>query len=189
MARGGARAGSGRKPGSPNARSALEAIKAVAEAHPGWHPLLQMAEVANDDTLPVETRMDAAKAAARYMVPPPKPVELEPDALVALERRLARIRLEAALELRVQDPGLASLADRLERAAGREIYVVTGVPRAPDEPVDVTPTRAPSPAKEAPAPEPAPLQASPVIYEPILPSKQRTSLMAENYNPYSEDTK
>jgi len=134
MPRGGPRSGSGRRPGTPNARSAIEAIRAVAERHPGWHPLLQMADVANDADLPIELRLDACKSAARWMIPPPKPVELEPDAVVDLERRLVRVRIEAHAAAS-SDPGITALAERLERARRREVIVITGVSRAPDDPI------------------------------------------------------
>lgn len=66
-ARGGARDGAGRPKGKPTLRRAAEAIAAVAEAHPGWSPVLHFAAVANDKDLPLEIRLDAAKAAAPYL--------------------------------------------------------------------------------------------------------------------------
>ena len=114
MSRGGARPGSGRKPGSPTARKALEAINAVSEAYPGWTPLLYFAHVANDEQQPIEVRLDAAKAAARYMIPVPKSVEADPEAIIHLEERLVRIRSEARVDRPYE---LHGLAERLERAS------------------------------------------------------------------------
>ncbi len=131
MNRGGARPGSGRKPGSPNARKALEAMQAVAAAYPGWSPLLYFAQVSNDEELPVEVRLDAAKAAARYMVPVPKPIETDPDMITYLEERLAAIRTEA----RVDRPHeFHELAERLDRVRLR-LEIADGALR---NPVDLT---------------------------------------------------
>lgn len=209
MPRGGPRKGSGRKPGSPNARSAIEAIRAVADRHPDWHPLIQMADVANDTDLPIETRLDACKSAARWMIPPPKPVELEPDALVELEARLVRVKLEAQDQLLHSKPGLA---DRLARAK-QQVFVVTGITRAPDEPIlepivglseRLSNARATAerlaPPEDAPAPSerPVPAPARPVAdtepsgppepYRPLMPTPAPASfstLMSEDYNPFS----
>ncbi|WP_431298473.1 hypothetical protein [Tabrizicola sp. BL-A-41-H6] len=70
----------------------MEAIQAVADAYPGWSPLTFFAQVANDVAQPIDLRLDAAKAAARYMVPVPKPIETDPDTVVAIEERLSQIR-------------------------------------------------------------------------------------------------
>jgi hypothetical protein len=131
MARGGARPGAGRKPGSPNAGRAGDAYRAGAEAFPGWSPLVLFAQLANDDGQPVEVRLDAAKAAARYMIPVPKPVETVPETIIEIEERVARIRSDARTD---RGFGLDNLAERLQRAAAR-INVNTGVPRAMDDPI------------------------------------------------------
>lgn len=114
---GGRRRGAGRPPGSLNKRS-IEAIEAVAALYPNWTPLLQFAAVANDKLLPVEVRLDAAKAAAPFMHPRPKPVELDPEALIELEGRIAEARAKA-IAVQGVDP-LAGLAERLDRAFRRE---------------------------------------------------------------------
>ena len=132
--RGGARPGAGRPRGSLNKRS-VEAIEAVAEQFPDWSPLQHFAAVANDETLDPMIRLDAAKAAAPFIHPRPKSVELDPDALVELERRLVRVKLEATAQLMTERP---DIAERLERAAQREIVVITGVERAPNDPAPET---------------------------------------------------
>lgn len=213
MPRGGPRKGSGRKPGSPNARSAIEAIRAVADKHPDWHPLIMMADVANDIKLPIETRLDACKSAARWMIPPPKPVELEPDALVELEARLVRVKLEAQAQLLHDKPGLA---ERLERAKRQVIVISTGIQRAPDQqapepinglaealnqartaqrlsppedapaPPPAGPEPVPAPAPRAAAPEPPP---APAPYRPISPEPaplRFSQTMDPNYRPLED---
>lgn len=126
MSRGGVRSGAGRKPGTPNARKAHEAIKAVSEAYPGWTPLLYFANVANDEEQPVEVRLDAAKAAARYMIPVPKSVEADPEAIIHLEERLVQIRSEARVDRPYE---LNGLAERLERAS-LLLNAIESTPRA-----------------------------------------------------------
>jgi len=113
---GGKRSGAGRPLGNLKIRS-LEAIEAVAARYPDWSPLLHFAAVANDETLPVDVRLDAAKAAAPYMHPRPKPSELDPDAAIAFEKRLAAVRAEAVAK-EALDP-FSNLGDRLDRAFKR----------------------------------------------------------------------
>ncbi|MDF3607911.1 hypothetical protein PE067_18265 [Paracoccus sp. DMF-8] len=168
---GGAREGAGRKPGRPSLRRAAQAIAEVEEAFPGWSPVLHLAAVANDEELPADVRLDAAKAAAPYLHSRPKPVEMEPDALVELERRLMAVRIEVAAEAVKHDEGLA---ERLARAKKRKlaaevIEVFDALADAADAaaplidacPAPVAPTPAPAtPVQPEPAPEP---------YRPILP--------------------
>ena len=42
---------------------------------PGWHPVIQMAEMANDDTLSTQDRFQAAKEVAKYVTPQLKAIE------------------------------------------------------------------------------------------------------------------
>ena len=113
---GGKRQGAGRPAGSLNKRS-IEAIEAVANRYPDWTPLLHFAAVANDETLPTEVRLDAAKAAAPYIHPRPKPTEHDPEALVELEKRVAEARAKAVAKEGI-DP-LSGLGARLDRAFKR----------------------------------------------------------------------
>jgi hypothetical protein len=145
---GGAREGAGRPKGRPSLRRAAQAIAEVGAAWPGWSPVLHLATVANDESLPVEIRLDAAKAAAPYLHSRPKPVEMEPDALVELERRLIAAKVEAAVATLYQ-PGLA---ERLQRAHARvQIPVDTGVMHAPADFADVTPNAPPAEPQARPA--------------------------------------
>src|SRR3569833_4172370 len=88
---GGARVGAGRPHGSTNRRT-ISAIEEVKRRFPKWTPLLHFAEVANDQSLPTEVRLEAARAAAPYFHPKPKPVEFFVDAAVDLEQKLASVR-------------------------------------------------------------------------------------------------
>ena len=208
---GGARPGAGRPPGSLNKRS-VEAIEKVAEAFPDWSPLQHFATVANDETLDPAIRLDAAKAAAPFMHPRPKAVELDPDALVELEARLVQVRLEAQDKLLLGNPGLA---DRLQRAKERVIVVETNVPRAPDDPApeliegladrlsgvtyappetpEEPPRAAPAAAHAgdpaAPAAPPAKPAPAPATYAPILPEPaplRFSQTMDPNYRPFED---
>lgn len=183
--RGGARPGAGRPRGSLNKRS-VEAIEAVAEQFPDWSPLQHFAAVANDENLDPMIRLDAAKAAAPFIHPRPKSVELDPDALVELEARITRVKLEAQAQLLHDRP---DLAERLARASQREIVVITGIERSPDQPaaIEGNPsealadrlaragvTYAPpaprlSPPEEAPSASPAP-PAGPAPAAPAAPT-------------------
>lgn len=192
--RGGARPGAGRPAGSLNKRS-VAAIEAVAEQFPDWSPLQHFATVANDETLDPSIRLDAAKAAAPFIHPRPKPVELDPAALVDLERQLVQVRLTAQDQILHSKPGLA---DRLARAKS-QVLLVTSVERAPDDPkpdlVDGlserlkqarATQRLSSPEDAAPAgPEPTRANA-PVPYAmPSEPYRPMTSTMSDDYSPFS----
>lgn len=181
---GGARDGAGRPKGRPSLKRAAQAVLEVEERFPGWSPVLHLAAVANDETLDPVIRLDAAKAAAPYLHSRPKPVELDPDGLVELEKRLLQAKIDAAAQAAVTHPGLYGLAERLqraqERAAGVSIIVKTSLTRAPDDPfpadvIDVQPATPSQEARQAPAgPAPvsapaAPVLPAPVAYRPVLP--------------------
>lgn len=168
-----------------NKRS-LEAIAAVAEKWPEWNPLLHFAAVANDETLDPVIRLDAARAAAAYMLPRPKPVEMEPDALVDLERRLIAAKIEETAKAVKSDD---TLADRLARAKARrlasEVFEVfdamtdaaTEAATVIDGQAQPVPRHGAASASAGPAPRPtlhepaaAPAApAAPAHYKPILP--------------------
>lgn len=121
MARqGGRRDGAGRKPGYRLRKTAADVLASIEERHPGWSPLQLLAEVATDEQNDLGVRVDAAKSLAGFLHPRPKPVELDADAVVELEARVAgavaKARLLAASEIIQKDPGLA---ERLDRAFAR----------------------------------------------------------------------
>lgn len=111
----GARPGAGRPARSLNQRQ-MTAIETVAQQFPDWSPLLHFVTIANDETLDPSIRLDAAKAAAPFMHPRPKPVERDPSALVDLERKLAEARNTAKGK---SENNLDGLAERLARAKER----------------------------------------------------------------------
>ena len=58
---------------------------------PGWHPVVQMAEIANDETLPIQERFQAAKEVAKYVTPQLKAIEHSgaiESPLTAITRRI-----------------------------------------------------------------------------------------------------
>jgi hypothetical protein len=64
----------GRPAGVPTKpKRALLAL--LDEKFPGWHPVVQMAEMANDDTLSAQDRFQAAKEVAKYVTPQLKAIE------------------------------------------------------------------------------------------------------------------
>lgn len=85
MSRGGRREGAGRKPGSATKRTREIAERAASE---GITPLEYMLQVMRDENQEQSVRLDAAKAAARFVHP----------ALAAIEANVAVSSHEQALE-------------------------------------------------------------------------------------------
>ncbi|MBY6155815.1 hypothetical protein [Pseudooceanicola nitratireducens] len=106
---------------------------------------------------------DCHAALLPYMAPKLRPIEADADALVELEGRLVRARVEAATQVARDD----SLAERLLRAKNR-IQVVARIERAPHESfmsgddfdVGVAMPKPPRP------PEPLPVEAAETKPEP-----------------------
>lgn len=211
---GGKRKGSGRPKGSLSKRS-IEAIEAVAERWPDWSPLNHFAEVANNKDLDAEIRLDAAKAAAPYVHPKPKGVELDPDALVELEGRIAEARAKAMAKEGL-DPAFG-LGDRLNRmhkiaeeqranrvTISREeydrlrvrsavvTYQETAAPVRSQSAPEPKPAPAPEPVREAAAPGPKPMadrKPVPEAYRPVSAwpePKQFSGLMSPDYKPFED---
>lgn len=190
---GGARDGSGRPKGRPSLRRAAQAVVEVEEAFPGWSPVLHLAAVANDETLPPEIRMEAAKAAAPYLHSRPKPVEMEPDALVDLERRLISAKIEAAAKTLDN----TSLASRLARAKARIVLSDDGAPGAvglsfgpgfiQHGPADASLGEGAIIDAKPAGPSPRPLAESPTPeaprYVPILPNADPAPRAASDWSP------
>lgn len=196
---GGKRQGAGRPRGSLGKRS-IEAIEAVAEEFPDWTPLKHLARVANDATLDAEIRLDAAKAAAPYVHPKPKGIEIDPEALIDLEKRIAQVRAENNVKAFKDGFGLDGLGDRIYRAKARvkdaadtqqaavslsssgDIEVTATIPVKPAAAVDAeaapaAPPSAPAPPPRAPTDWDAPLPA----YAPILPWPERPAFADCDY--------
>ena len=65
----------GRAKGSKNKRTqAIEQL--LEEKFPGWNPIVQMAAMANDESLPNEIRMSALKEVSQYVAPKRKAIEM-----------------------------------------------------------------------------------------------------------------
>lgn len=72
----------GRKPGTPNkvttAATLLELCRKAVKKK-DWHPVVEMAKVAEDPNMPHELRHQARKEAAAYMAPKLKALEHKVD--------------------------------------------------------------------------------------------------------------
>lgn len=173
MPSGGARPNAGRPKGSQNLRTiaATELVARARERFPTYSPieaLIALAENSDDPSL----QKDCHAAVLPYMAPRYRPIEADPDALVELEGRMIRARLDAVAQASEVVPGLA---ERLQRAMAAEALHIAESPQlmASAPPVDTHP--APSPATQAtPAPKPAafvpPAPHAPFVdYRPVLP--------------------
>ena len=69
----------GRTKGTPNAER-KELNELMKERFPNWHPVIGMAEIANDETLEVDIRLSAMKEVSKYIAPQLKAIEVSnPD--------------------------------------------------------------------------------------------------------------
>ena len=51
-------------------------LRILEERYPGWHPVAQLADIANNVENDLKTRMDAAKEVAQYVTPKLKAIEV-----------------------------------------------------------------------------------------------------------------
>lgn len=65
----------GTRKGVPNKRS-LDAAEVIRAAFPKWDPLIQLAQMAQDESLPANERRACASEVAQYMHPKRKAVEV-----------------------------------------------------------------------------------------------------------------
>lgn len=66
----------GRTAGTPNSeKKELKAL--LAEKHPDYHPVIAMADIANDTTVSIDTRLQAHKEVAKYIEPQLKSSEIK----------------------------------------------------------------------------------------------------------------
>ena len=65
----------GRAAGTPNKRTS-ELLNMLSERFPDYHPVLAMAEIANDTSVAVDIRLDCHKQIAPYVVPKLKAIEV-----------------------------------------------------------------------------------------------------------------
>ena len=64
----------GRKRGTPNRRSQA-IIDMIEEQFPGYHPVVAMAAIANDEESPPDMRFQAHKEVAQYVAPKRRSIE------------------------------------------------------------------------------------------------------------------
>jgi hypothetical protein len=74
MAKGGRRPGAGRKKGVTGKKNA-EILAIIQDRFPDYHPLLAMAEIANDESVDQSMRFMAHKEVAQYVAPKLKAIE------------------------------------------------------------------------------------------------------------------
>ena len=65
----------GRPKGAPNKPKRLLLVR-LEEMFPDYHPVIEMAKVANDEEAPADARFAANKEVAQYVVPKLKAVEI-----------------------------------------------------------------------------------------------------------------
>ncbi len=68
--------GKGRPLGSKN-QPTRALIRLLNEKFPGWNPIVQMAEVANDKEADTLTRFNAAREVSQYIAPKLRSVEMD----------------------------------------------------------------------------------------------------------------
>lgn len=66
----------GRLPGTPNKKS-LEIRELIAQRYPDYHPVLALAEIAQDTSNEVSLRLQANKEVAKYVCPQLKSIEIK----------------------------------------------------------------------------------------------------------------
>lgn len=69
----------GRRRGTPNKRTA-ELLELLKKQYPKYNPVLQMAEIAQDEEVEMSLRIQCAKEVAQYLFPKRKAVELSQGA-------------------------------------------------------------------------------------------------------------
>ena len=63
-----------KKKGTPN-KDKVELRELIAQKHPGYHPVLALADIANDKKVGLDNRMMAHREVAKYMEPQLKAIE------------------------------------------------------------------------------------------------------------------
>lgn len=213
MPSGGRRAGAGRPKGTKNLRTvaATELVYEAQEKFPDFNPIAALIALAAEPETDPALAKDCYVAVLPYMAPKFRPVEADIDRLVEIEARLVKVKLEAQSEVLHSNPGLA---ERLARAK-QQVFVVTGISRAPDEPIpdpieglserlsnarataerlappeDAPPAASLAPAGPARAPERAAVPlAPPEPYRPLMPERpplRFSQTMDPDYRPFED---
>lgn len=168
---GGKREGAGRPRGSANRRTA--ALREAIEAE-GVDPAVALVRIAKaaEEREEFPLAVEAYGKVMPFLHSRPKPTEADPEALIALERALLRMKIEETAEAVKRDEGLA---ERLARAKKRKlaaevIEVFDALADAADAAapmIDASPT---PPVAPTPAPAtPVQPESAPEPYRPILP--------------------
>ena len=82
--------------GIPN-RPKRRLLQILEEKYPGWHPVAQLADIANNVENDLKTRMDAAKEVAQYVTPKLKAVEIHDNTATGLSELLQQLNDATAL--------------------------------------------------------------------------------------------
>jgi hypothetical protein len=80
----------GRTKGTPNAER-KELNQLMAEKFPDYHPVIAMAEIANDELNDVDIRLTAHKEVSKYVAPQLKAIEIS-GSLATQVIRIAKIK-------------------------------------------------------------------------------------------------
>lgn len=99
---GGKRNGAGRPKGSMNKRSEI-LIEKMGKKFPKWCPIEQMAQIAQDETQPIEIRAKCADRVAAYMYSKPKEEKSVPPS----EKDMATLIREARIRVGILQSGFA----------------------------------------------------------------------------------
>jgi len=67
-------------------------LQILEEQYPGWHPVTQLAGIANDESNDLRTRMDAAKEVAQYVTPKLKAIEIQGNTDTSLSELLQQLK-------------------------------------------------------------------------------------------------
>lgn len=80
----------GRPKGVPNKnKRALQLL--LEKRYPGWDPVVQLAEIAQNEANDMPVRVQAAKEVASYMHPKLKQVDMKLDEASTIEVRVVRV--------------------------------------------------------------------------------------------------
>ena len=188
----------GRKAGTPNRWTVLVRERLDAEGAEPAAELVKIARAAeaNDN---LELAADCWGKLAAFAYPKPRPVVIDPDALVELEGRIAAARLQAQSDVLEARPGLA---DRLLRVMAhldaetpptilQPVTIIEAEPQRASrdpEPVEAeTPAASAFPPVTPPDPMPvadaALIGAAPAPYTPILPWPEQSAFAQMDYDP------
>ncbi len=68
-----------RRPGRPSGKDRDNLLRRVQRKYPKYHPVVALATLANDDTVPLELRIQCHKEVAQYVAPKRKAVEVKAE--------------------------------------------------------------------------------------------------------------